>query len=262
MGRSTPASDENAAHGTPKRWLLLTRPAGAGVPPALSGLDIECVHQPLLRTESGIADAALVEELSAAAQLPRRVYVSAAAVQAIAEVNPDQLALPSAAVGPKTAALLSDAGCRDLWCSADGLGIDALFALPDWQQLAGSEVAVYCAPGGRQPAPARLRRLGLRLRMIEVYRRVPLTPPTTLIRRLQEAWPTVILSATSVELLKQLDRMLIAAGLIAARARPLLVLSPRIAEQAIALGYTQVVIIERFCGADIAAALAVGKPNG
>ncbi len=262
MGRSTPASPQQAAHGTPKRWLLLTRPAGADAPPALSGLDIECVHQPLLRTQSRAADAALVEELIAAAQLPRRVYVSAAAVQAIKDLDPDQLLLPSAAVGPKTAALLTDAGCSDVWCSADDVGIDALFALPDWQQLAGSAVAIYCASGGRQPAPALLRRLDLRLRMIEVYRRLPLKPPATLIQRLGDHWPSVILSATSVELLRQLDRVLIDAGLTAARTRPLLALSPRIAEQAVALGYNQVAIIDRSCGADIAAALAVGKPNG
>lgn len=215
-----------------------------------------------MRTCSNPADSALRSQLALSQTLPRRVYVSPAAVAALAELDPAQLQLPSAAVGASTAAALSVADCESVWAAPERPGIDGLFALEQWHSLAGSGVALFCAAGGRRPDPDRLRQLRLELCAVEVYRREFLAPSPEFIHRLRKDWSNVVFSATSVDLLGQLDRSVVSAGLTAARARPLLVLSQRIAAAAGQLGYTDVRLITHLQAEPVRAALAVSQSRG
>lgn len=257
-------SNQSAAHGTRMRWLLLTRPAGRSdsLAPILDELRIERVHQPLMRTFGSAATDALRTQLALSATLPRRIFVSPAAVDAIADLDPQQLQLPAAAVGETTAAALAAAGCKSVWSTPEHPGIDGLFALDRWQTLTGASVALYCAAGGRLPAPTRLQRLQLELRAIHVYRREILAPSATLLVRLRNDWRNVVLSATSLDLLLALDACLVGASLSAARGQPLLVLSERIAAAARQLGYTDIRPIIRLQAESLRTALAVSQSRG
>ncbi len=257
-------SNQSAAHGTRMRWLLLTRPAGRSdsLAPILDELNIECVHHPLMRTFNSAANDVLRTQLALSATLPRRVYVSPAAVDAIADLDPRQLQLPAAAVGETTAAALAAAGCKSVWSTPEHPGIDGLFALDRWQALTGATLALFCAAGGRVPAPARMLQLQLDLCAIHVYRREILAPSATLLQRLRHDWRDLVLSATSIDLLRALDACLVGAGLSAARGQPLLVLSERIAAAAKQLGYTDIRPIDRLQAESLRAALAVSQSRG
>ena len=239
------------------RWLLLTRPAGRGAELDLSGLSMDCVCHPLISTESLPLSASLREQLTLAASLPRRVFVSVAAVEAIAALAPSQLQLPAAAVGERTAGRLREHGCESVWCHPQVPGIAGLFALTQWESVSGHQVALFCAAGGQLPDRDRLDHLQLRLLPVHVYGRKALSPSAALLRRLRADWTSAVFSATSVALLEQLDALLDQAAVGAARTRPLLVVSSRIAARAVELGYGRVLQVSHLDAEQIQAALAV-----
>lgn len=201
---------------------------------AASGLDY--LPLPLIGTRRMPATAALQHQLAAAAEAAMRIYVSVEAVRAVAELAPGLLKLPSAAVGPHTAAALLAAGCADPWQPTTGLGAEALLALPQWSAIGLRPVALLHAPGGViEP----FRRLPGLLPIV-VYQRYRRSPSPRQRVQLRQCLPRAILLGPSATIVSELATLLRERTLTDGLQRPLLVLSERVRARALALGFSDV----------------------
>ena len=90
-----------------------------------------------------------------------------------------------AAIGPATAKALGERGLAALE-PADGYTSEALLAHPELSRRPGRAI-VFAAPGGRQALKRGLEALGWAVRVLEVYRRVPLAPGPEVARRVLDA---------------------------------------------------------------------------
>jgi uroporphyrinogen-III synthase len=167
-----------------------------------------------------------------------------------------------AAVGRATAAALEAAGRAPDLVPAERFDSETLLALPQLADLAGGRVLIVRGEGGRALMGEVLAARGAEVRYAEVYRRVcPRMDPGDLLRR----WTSEVhlLTATSDEVLLNLNQMLGPEGLPLALATPLVVISARTADTATRLGYRRVRVADRAeDGAILEAlcALARGKP--
>lgn len=217
---------------TPVRLLVWTRtrPAADGVRTVLAAADISLLDLPLIGTRLARRGARLSDALQQAARDSRRIYVSVAAVEAIARLAPDLLHLPAAAVGPQTAEALRAAGCRSIWQSAVGQGADALLALPQWSGLHGATVTLLHAPGGREAPFERLADMGVHCRKMPVYQRYRRRPTAAALARLQAGLDQLAWLVPSVAVCDALaDLLATEASFKAGFERPVLTLSERIA---------------------------------
>jgi uroporphyrinogen-III synthase len=143
-----------------------------------------------------------------------------------------------AAVGRATARALGQRLRAPEVVPAAGFDSESLLACPQLQQLAGQAVLILRGAGGRPLLGDELRRRGAEVDYAEVYRRLcPDSDPAPLLAQ----WDRVqLVIATSRDLLDNLIRLFGPRGGAALRARPLLVVSQRLAEYARAQGFDQV----------------------
>jgi uroporphyrinogen-III synthase len=143
-----------------------------------------------------------------------------------------------AAVGRATARALSQRLRAPEIVPVAGFDSESLLASPELQRLAGEAVLILRGDGGRPLLGDELRRRGAEVDYAEVYRRLcPASDPAPVLAQ----WDQVqLVIATSRELLDNLKRLFGARGGAALRARPLLVISPRLAEYARAQGFDRV----------------------
>lgn len=149
-----------------------------------------------------------------------------------------------AAVGGSTAALLEAAGRAPNLVPTERFDSETLLALPGLADMAGQRVLIVRGEGGRAHLGEVLRERGAEVHYAEVYRRVcPQVDPRGLIRR----WHSEVqaLTATSDEVLLNLQRILGPEGLPLAVATPLVVISQRTAETARGIGYRTVRVAQR-----------------
>ncbi len=238
--------------------ILLTRPRRESRLAAaeLRAAGFEVLRAPLQHTRAAAPSRSLDADLAWAAGATIQIFVSRAAVaaacaRAAAAVSAARLRL---AVGSATATALRERGFHCEVAPAGAEDSEGLLGLPSLQSVHGQRIALWAAPGGRDKLATALSARGAELRVIYIYRRVPLRPPALVLQQLQRAPEHLVLTATSGALLAELDRVLRRAGLETLRARPLIVASARIAELARGLGYTRV---EVAAGAGAQALLAV-----
>ena len=149
-----------------------------------------------------------------------------------------------AAVGRATASALEAAGRTPDLVPTERFDSETLLALPELTDIAGWRILIVRGEGGRALMGEVLTERGAEVQYAEVYRRVC---PQTDAQPLIERWGAEVqlLTATSDEILLNLDQILGPEGIPLAHATPLVVLSERTAETARELGYRQIRVAAR-----------------
>lgn len=223
--------------------VLVTRPAHQAV--GLCRLIAQCGGRPLVFPALEIAPPRAPE---AARRLLQRewdlvIYTSPNAVQFTRSLSPTGR-LPAAsrvaAVGGGSARALAEAGLQpDL--VPERFDSEGLLALPDLAQVAGRRILIVRGEGGRPLLGDTLAERGAEVNYAEVYRRArPEADAAPLLARWGRDVQAV--TATSVEVLENLDSLLGGQGRGLLRDTPLLVISERMVEAAERLGFTRVLL--------------------
>ena len=153
---------------------------------------------------------------------------------------------PIAAIGKSTAAALTAAGAAPAIVPEAGFTSEALLAHPGLQADTLRRVLIVRGGTGREVLEETLVARGIEVDYLEVYRRVPAdidaAARTKLLARWRDGGIDVV-TATSGEILHNLHRMLGADGQTLLATTPLLVVSPRLADAARALGCVGEVLV-------------------
>lgn len=220
------------AHGRPVRFPALEILGPADKRAARAGLD-------------GARDADLL------------IFVSTNAVQYAFPLLPEQLPLDIdvAAVGGATARALRDVGL-DPTLVPERMDSEGLLALPGLQDVAGRSIVLVRGNGGRELIADTLRARGATLRQVEVYRRT-LPQRGRGAANLVANWEQLVdvVTATSQAILDNLFELLGDDGAARLRTTPLVVVSQRVAEQALGRGCGVVHVANSARDADLLAAL-------
>ncbi len=184
--------------------------------------------------------AALVTALGA----DRVVFTSPSAAQAAGRLAP--LAGPHGgtwlAVGAGTAAALAAQGA-DVQ-APQRMDSEGLLDLPALARVDGLRIALVTAPGGRGLIGPTLETRGAHLQRVEVYARVPLSPPPRLLQRLRRRPGPWVLALSSAQALAWLVAQAPADLLARLRHSPAVVASERLAGLATDAGFARVQVAE------------------
>ncbi len=202
--------------------------------------------------------------LAAALACDDVVFTSPAAVrfavrQAPLRPRPGQRWL---AVGAGTAAALRRSGVRDAMVPEGRADSEALLALPALEQVAGRDVGLVTAPGGRGVIAETLAHRGARVHLAPVYRREAAPPRVDRLRAALDAPPTCALLVSSAEAFDVLWTPLPAADRERLRARPAVASSPRLAVMLAARGFEAIVTAASAIPSRMLAALAADVAQG
>jgi len=141
------------------------------------------------------------------------------------------------AVGEGTAQALADAGESNVLAPTARFDSESLLALPALQAVAGKQIVIFRGAGGRELLGETLRARGAGVEYAECYRRVrPAADAQALLHRWR-AGDIHIVTATSVETLRNLEAMLGDAGRELLHDTPILVAGPRQAQACRELGF-------------------------
>jgi len=158
-------------------------------------------------------------------------------------VKTDQLqGVNLAAVGPATARALTDSGHPPGVVPDEGYSSEALLAHASLEKAPG-EAVIFTAPGGREALLRGLAEKGWQVRVLEVYRRVML-PPATQLSAAIEAAQSPLSIWTSASALQWFSENLDEAAWQVLLARPMLVISTRLANVAKSSGAVQVIVTD------------------
>lgn len=141
-------------------------------------------------------------------------------------------------IGAATAAALAQQGIAAVAAGA-GMTSEALLALPEFRAPAGERVLILRGVGGRETLAATLRARGAEVDYAECYRRERPPLDAAAVAALWQP-PADAVCVNSAETLANLWHYLPEPARQLYRARPLLVPSARVAEQAHALGFARV----------------------
>ncbi len=170
------------------------------------------------------------------------IFVSRNAVQhfcaGLAKKLPARL--PCVAVGNGTAQAMRDQGLTVSLKPEISNGSEGLLTLPEMQQLNDQKIVIVRGQGGRELLADTLQARGASIRYIEVYRR---QLPKVSIAQKNAALETDILLATSVQSVANLLRIF-AGTKEQMSAKPLIVLSERIKQYALAQGFSDIVVTD------------------
>lgn len=185
--------------------------------------------------------------LAAALAAPIRLYTSPAAVRFAAAQAGDALQRDGIdlGVGSGTVAALRHIGVVTARAPAR-MDSDGVLALAELQEIAGASVGVITAPGGRGLLVPTLHERGALVRVAEVYARAALHGGA---RRLADwmADAEGVLLVSSAEAFARLASAIPAASSPqghAARGRPVVVSSARLAERVVAAGFHRVAVAD------------------
>lgn len=196
-------------------------------------------------------------ELSAAIRADLLIFVSANAVQYAFPLLPDQLPLDVeiAAIGSATAKALDATGLTPT-LTPTRMDSEGLLALPSLQAMDGQQVFILRGNGGRELIAEQLSSRGAEVHQIEVYRR-QLPARSAAARNLVQGWDKLVdvVVATSNAILDNLFALLGDQGAALVRRTPLIVVSQRMAEHAVALGCEVIYVAASAQDQDVLAAL-------
>lgn len=184
------------------------------------------------------------------------IFISANAVRYAFPLMPDNipLNLSVAAIGQATANALDEIGLEPTLVPDQQLNSEGLLALTEMQQVTGKRITIVRGNGGREILKQTLEERDASVDYIEVYRRqIPKRNPANLIAN----WPNMVdvVTISSGEILQNLMGMLGDSGTALLKTTPILVASPRIAEQAADSGFNSIYVAESALDQDILRAL-------
>lgn len=220
--------------------VIVTRPAGqcetlASLVEQAGG---RALVLPAMAIEATPSATAWPTGLSGIGQYPLVIFISRNAVRFGAHYLQGR-ARQVAAVGPSTARALDEAGQPATIVSPGGFTSEDLLAHPDLQNLQGQRVLIIRGEGGRELLAQTLTERGARVDYLEVYRRVdPAIPATDLdsARRQLAGGEIRFVTATSVQTLENLVRLLGANALQLLSRAQLVSASERVLQKAEELG--------------------------
>ena len=159
------------------------------------------------------------------------------------------------AVGKSTAACLESEGISPR-VPATGFNTEALLELPELQQLSDQRILILKGEGGRELLEQSLAERGATVETLALYQRVAVSYSTSQLKTLFADGKPDALSATSVDVLKAMDKLLVSVlddrfGL------PLVVASKRISDAASQLGYRRIITSHSAADGSIVMALNV-----
>ncbi|MAD76379.1 MAG: uroporphyrinogen-III synthase [Rheinheimera sp.] len=215
--------------------FLITRPAGKA-DNLLASLDergIAYSYQPLITTQQVVLkakDHALLEH----AEL--LIFVSVSAVHALEQqIQPEQLSGHLFAVGSTTASVLQRWSGREVIVPHDQRS-EGLLALPQLQQVKGRQIVVVRGNSGRELIKQQLIARGATVKYVQSYNRLPLPLDGAQLWQVWQQQQVRCIVATSNEILQQLFAIIPEGGVAWLQQRHWLLVSPRMQEQALALG--------------------------
>ena len=194
-------------HAKPCGWTLVSlRPQGqhAGVRSAAAALGgcVVALSPWRLRRSAGPAS---VSALQRALQAPAVVFTSPAAVTAAVSLGHDFAAEPFRTwlcVGEGTRRALQAAGARQVDAPAR-MDSEGLLALPALAEVAGREIGLVTAPGGRGLLAAALQARGAQVVRADIYTRVPQPIAPRALARLSHSPQPWVLALSSGEALQR-----------------------------------------------------------
>jgi len=176
-------------------------------------------------------------------QFDLAIFISANAVEGAAKLIGDTLpaTLQLAAVGNSTRYAIERHWQRPVICPHQGSNSEALLATPELQQLKGRHIIIFRGQGGRELLAQTLSQRGAAVEYAEVYRRA--RPDADLGDLVSHSPPVDLITATSNETLQNLYDMATPDQRDWLLAQQLVVISPRGAELAAALGFHRPAIV-------------------
>ena len=238
---------------------LVTRPAhqAEGLCDQIAAARGRPIRFPTLEILGPTDKHAARRELSAAIRADLLIFVSANAVQYAFPLLPDQLPLDVeiAAIGGATAKALDATGLTPT-LTPTRMDSEGLLALPSLQAMDGQQVFILRGNGGRELIAEQLSSRGAEVHQIEVYRR-QLPARSAAARNLVQGWDKLVdvVVATSNAILDNLFALLGDQGAALVRRTPLIVVSQRMAEHAVALGCEVIYVAASAQDQDVLAAL-------
>ncbi len=177
------------------------------------------------------------------------IFISANAVNFALEANGGKIAdtsklLHFVAVGKATAQAMAAAGITVNLVPEQGFNSEALLAMPQLKQVDGQRILIVRGVGGRDELANTLRARGAQVDYLEVYRRViPCIDSAPVVKLLMQNKLDVI-TAASVEALRNLLSMLGKSNHALLFNLPLIVVSDRIKNVAAELGFKRITVTE------------------
>lgn len=250
------------------RTIVVTRPQAQAAP--LAEAIIAAGGTPLIFPLLEISPAADSQSLAdAAARLADYalvVFISPNAADHALPVLLEQQAWPEslipAAVGQGTVKTLAERGIHGCIAPTERFDSEALLELPELatERITGKRIAIFRGDGGRELLADTLRERGATVDCITCYRR---SGPSTSVALLMVAWRAGHLDALTVsssEGLRYLVDLLDAEGRAFLQKTPLFVPHARIAENARALGLSNILLTEAADAGVLAGLVAYNWP--
>ena len=237
------------------RTIVVTRPQAQAAPlaDAIAAAGGKPLVFPLLEISPAADAQPLTEAVACLGEFAVAVFISPNAVDyalpAVLARGTWPAGLLPAAVGQGTVKALLAQGVAGCIAPTERFDSEALLALPELaaERVAGRRIAIFRGDGGRELLADTLRERGARVDCITCYRR---SGPSAGVAPLLAAWRATNLDAITVsssEGLRYLVDLLDAEGRAFLQRTPLFVPHARIADNARALGFSNIVLTE---GAD------------
>ncbi len=193
-------------------------------------------------------------------------FVSTNAVNFALRANNGKIDIPQhvdiVAVGQATAKALRNAGLNVDLVPEQGFNTEAILSMPQLQTLNGQSCLIVRGQGGRELLAQTLEQRGAQVYYLELYRRIMPEIDTGPVERLLHQNKLDVITITSGEALKNLLKMLDSSVHHQLLATPLAVISQRIRQLAIELGFKQVFVSEQPADTALVKAIVNGEKCG
>ncbi len=174
------------------------------------------------------------------------IFVSANAVNFALKANdgkiPQLKVRHCAAIGKATANALAIAGVHVDLTPKPPYNSEALLAMPEMQSMQGQRVLIVRGEGGREELATTLLRRGADVHYLNVYKRIMSSTDNANVIALLEQKKLDIITVTSGEILQNLLIMLGAAHHRQLFSLPLVVVSDRIKQMAVDMGFKRITV--------------------